>query len=162
MLRDSLHLIYALGFTLWDVLAGCDDCTVDETVILNAARVAPVAFVVRMIEGAPPLPVRGWYRCTECNGRRGGSSRSRHLAGAAVDMDSRNRDRWLRRAMQVAEFLGIEGSREQKLAAVMRALSGYEGPIGLIVYRSGAIHVDVGCRGSSECDGRSRDYVEVK
>jgi hypothetical protein len=57
----------------------------DATIVKNIIKVAKVMEEVREYVGAKPITINSWYRDPESNRKAGGSARSRHMAGDAVD-----------------------------------------------------------------------------
>lgn len=53
----------------------------------NVARVAAVMEEVRALLGGMPLKVNSWYRCPTLNAAIGGSPKSAHMQGLAVDFE---------------------------------------------------------------------------
>lgn len=115
------------------------------------------------------MPERGWWRPPECNARRDGVARSRHLEGAAVDVDPSERQRSALRVQLVQDGTipdtGWTGeiNRRTPWGDRVRHAIGVDTGVGLIVYRSGGLHLDVGCLagGAGLCDPRSLDYIKI-
>ena len=157
--------IASLGFDPADIVKGCESCSVTPQIVRNAARVARAAYVLRILAPAgDPLPVRGWYRCSDCNARRGGAARSRHLDGSAIDVDSVDSRDVLRNAARVLDWAGWQGSFEHGLPRLIRAISGLRNFIGVKFYSSGrGIHIDLGCHPDSTiCDPRRADWTDIE
>ena len=56
----------------------------------NAQRVADAMELVRSLLGSHPLKINSWYRCASLNSAIGGSSKSAHMKGLAVDFEPTN------------------------------------------------------------------------
>lgn len=141
------------GATLADVFRGCEDCaaTAPRIVYVAAAYVARYLALVRALVGGGD--VYGWFRCPECNERRDGSARSRHLGGWAVDLRPANPDVLPRM---------LAGLTARQWGDYVRRETGWPGYVGLRVYPSGSIHLDLGCHGTPLCDPRRADWLEVQ
>lgn len=153
-----------LGLSWADVTRGCEDCTITNTVLANVPWAGAAVWVLRQLSG-DPMPIRGWYRCTACNARRAGSSRSRHLAGAAVDVDPDDVSSTfanLRRWADSSYANPAISDQWARLVDLIKRILRWPDGLGFIVYRSGAIHIDVGCIGSTECDDRSADWIDMQ
>lgn len=143
-----------LGIPWRQVVAGCEECAPTMRVLASVIVPARILYLLRWMTGDPLIP-RGWYRCEECNRRRGGSARSRHLEGAAFDVDPQDPRAFYRTLLRWGD-----GSWET-LADRLAAWSGAQA-LGWIVYESGALHVDTGCLpGGEVCDPRSRHYIDI-
>jgi len=130
---------------------------------------------VRMLQRlVGPGELRGWHRPPDCNRRRDGAPRSRHQGGGAVDV--RLTPQQARRLVALLRETGaIDGSRRalyrqtpngrrstwgDRVRAATR-LAPHRG-IGLRIYTTGTVHMDVGCPdGVSVCDPRTDDWIEV-
>lgn len=53
----------------------------------NVVRVAEAMELVRALLGDNPLKINSWYRCLELNRAIGGSPKSMHMKGLAVDFE---------------------------------------------------------------------------
>lgn len=62
-----------------------DRIPVDGTIVDGIVKIAKVMEEVRELLGNRPITVTSWYRDPVTNGRVGGSSKSRHMSGDAVD-----------------------------------------------------------------------------
>lgn len=63
------------------------DNTLPDHLRANVAQVAALMEEVRALLGGHPLRVNSWYRSPKLNAAIGGSPRSRHMDGLAVDFD---------------------------------------------------------------------------
>lgn len=64
------------------------DNTIPATLRPNVERVAAVMEQVRTLLGDHPLKVNSWYRCPALNKAVGGSPKSAHMQGFAVDFET--------------------------------------------------------------------------
>ena len=53
----------------------------------NVQQVADAMELVRSLLGSHPLKINSWYRCSSLNSAIGGSSKSAHMKGLAVDFE---------------------------------------------------------------------------
>ena len=64
------------------------DNTIPDVLLGNVRRVAETLEEVRTLLGDHPIPINSWYRCRELNKAIGGSPRSAHMQGLAVDFEA--------------------------------------------------------------------------
>ncbi len=120
------------------------------------------------------LEVVGWHRPPRCNERRDGAARSRHVAGWAVDL--RTSPDQVQRLVGILLRLGAidersrtvterdsAGRRANAWGAYVRRALGWRQGVGLRIYESGSLHIDLGCppEATAVCDGREDDWLEV-
>ena len=156
------------GFTWPDFLRGCEHHVRDPEQLPEIAKAGFVALApyVRLIWSITGHAyIRGWYRPTACNAERGGTSRSRHLAGWAVDLNlSSSQTRAL--IGRLRELGAVDGRgrviNPDRWGAYVRTQLGTARKVGLKIYASGNIHIDLGCpEEARECSPRSRDWLVV-
>ena len=66
------------------------DNSIPSELMSNIQRVADVMEDVRALLGGEPLKINSWYRCPALNKAVGGSSKSAHMKGLAVDFEPSN------------------------------------------------------------------------
>lgn len=64
------------------------DNAIPPTLKANVQKTADLMESVRALLGGKPLRVNSWYRCPALNTAIGGSPRSRHMQGLAVDFEA--------------------------------------------------------------------------
>lgn len=64
------------------------DNTIPELLRPNIVQVATTMEQVRALLGGHPLRVNSWYRCPELNKAIGGSPKSAHMKGLAIDFEA--------------------------------------------------------------------------
>lgn len=158
-------------WTLDQLHAGCDDqprTAPPPWVKQNADLVWAYYLLVCEIMGAR-VPIRGWWRQTRCNAARGGKPSSKHLEGGAIDIDPTPEQlRLLLGALVRSGTIPSESwdgqiSRRTPWGDRVRQRIGRDIGVGLIVYSSGAVHIDVGCveHEGAECTPRRSDWIDV-
>lgn len=121
-----------------------------------------VRAAVDEIVGAPTVVTSGW-RPRACNTDREGQPASRHLRGWAIDLQLVREQRarlvaWLR---SIGADRGSSSSKARKVGDALRRLIGWRGFVGVRIYASGNLHVDLGCHpANDECAPRSADWFE--
>lgn len=156
------------GFSWAQFLRGCEHHVADPTQLPELVQsgfvaLAPYVRLIWRITGH--AYIRGWYRPTRCNSERGGSTRSRHLAGWAVDLNLSTAQ--TQALIGKLRQLGAVDQRGRVINAhrwgnyVRRELR-TQRKVALKIYRSGNIHIDLGCpEAASECSPRRRDWLVV-
>jgi len=154
--------------TLDDYVRGCEaeapSGSLDKATLAGFRALTPYVYLIwQVVRGE--AHVRGWYRPPACNARRGGASRSRHLAGYAVDMDFTPAQ--TAALVDKLQSLGAIDSRKRVIAPsrwgdFVRSSLGIDENVGLKIYASGNIHIDIGCPpGTPLCDPRTSDWLVV-
>ena len=64
------------------------DNTIPPALKANVQRVADAMESVRALLGGKPIKVNSWYRCPTLNAAIGGSPKSAHMQGLAVDFEA--------------------------------------------------------------------------
>jgi zinc D-Ala-D-Ala carboxypeptidase len=64
------------------------DNTIPDALFINVREVAESMEEVRALLGGKPLRINSWYRCRDLNRAIGGSPRSAHMQGFAVDFEA--------------------------------------------------------------------------
>jgi zinc D-Ala-D-Ala carboxypeptidase len=87
------QLTLSPNFTLWEAMRsqtadrnGINN-TIPQILMPNVLRMAKLMEQVRTALNNKPIRVSSWYRSLQLNAAIGGSSRSQHMLGCAVDFD---------------------------------------------------------------------------
>lgn len=142
-------LMAPLGKSSIDLVEGCPECDGPESwpesrAIVYAYLVVAIYGLANYIGEVPAIT--SGYRCGPCNIRRGGATKSRHLAGEHGGLEYG--------AVDIQWKSGVIGNRFDNLKSLpqtIREITGLNVGVGVIAYKGNRrIHVDF----------RERDFVD--
>ncbi len=112
----------------------------------------PYLRLVRSIVG--DAEVRSWWRPGDCND---GAPRSRHLEGWAIDLRVTHAQTRILR-----DWIAQTGDTARSWGDYVRSAIGTDRRVGLRIYPSGNLHIDLGCpEASAVCDPRRSDWLDI-